>query len=520
VARPDAEQIRQLLQRHEASERIRQNQQGLGRPIIAGKFHGHQIVAVKNTVHWSPTWKTFPDFLADYIKRVIGPEWGNAEIAKPFQQRHPLMQWYDTYCRYQQATIAKPGVVSEATITGIVACYLGLAYSLYLLDHNVELQELLVRRLKDPANFQGAYYELMVANILVRAGFTLTLEDETDRQSKHCEFAATSKQTGKKYWVEAKMRAVSGLFGKTDIDGTSDPNPLSRLIPHLNRALAKPAADERLIFIDLNGERDDPAAGTPAWVEAAAKRLEQYEAKETVAGTQAYVFVTNMSYHRNLDELPAGSALPFGLGMPDFNRPGYLRLREGHALKMKHIDAHHIGEMFGKYLQFPQTFDGGLPSEAFGQGTGRVLIGETYRFGDGNGGEIVGTVTTASVSEEESRVYIGVTGSDGVARILSNPLSPDELADYRANREAYFGRIQPVGRKITSRVEFFDWLMSTNKNLPREELLGRLARAPDIDALRSATNDELLAAYCEGMVAAFEASGFKTDAAPDQHETV
>ena len=165
MVHPDAKKIRQLLQRHEASERIRQNQQGLGRPIVAGKFHGHQIVAVKNTVHWSPTWKTFPDFLGDYIKRVIGSEWGNAEIAKPFERRHPLMQWYDTYCRYQQATIAKPGELSEAPITGIVACYLGLAYSLYLLDHNVELQERLIRRLKDPANFQGAYYELMVANI-------------------------------------------------------------------------------------------------------------------------------------------------------------------------------------------------------------------------------------------------------------------------------------------------------------------------------------------------------------------
>ncbi len=401
MAGPNPSQIQQVLERHRAAEHIRQNQQGLGRPIIAGNIHGHQIVAVKNTVHWSPTSKTFPDFLADYIKRVIGPDWGNAEIAKPFQQRYPLMQWYDTYCRYQQATIPKPGQLSEAPVTGIVACYLGLAYSLYLLDHNVELQDRLVRRLKDPGNFQGAYYELMVANILVKGRFTLTLEDETDGASKHCEFAAISPQTGKRYWVEAKMRAVSGLFGKTAADGGSDRNPLSRMIPHLNQALAKPAADERLIFIDINGEPDVASQGKPAWVEAAAKRLEQYEAKELPEGTRAYVFVTNMSYHRDLHGPPVGSALPFGLGMPDFNRPGFMRLREGYARKQKHIHAHNIGEMFGKYLQFPQTFDGRLPSEAFGKSPGRVLIGETYRFGDGKGGEIVGTVTTASVSEQE-----------------------------------------------------------------------------------------------------------------------
>jgi hypothetical protein len=49
------------------------------------------------------------------------------------------------------------------------------------------------RRLKDRANFQGAYYELMVASILIPEGFTLTLEDETEEASKHCEFAAVSK---------------------------------------------------------------------------------------------------------------------------------------------------------------------------------------------------------------------------------------------------------------------------------------------------------------------------------------
>lgn len=79
----------------------------------------------------------------------MGGNWGNAEIAKPFAERHPLMQWYDAYCKYQQATIKTPGEVCNANVTGIVACYLGLAYSLYLLDHNVEIQERLIGRLKN-----------------------------------------------------------------------------------------------------------------------------------------------------------------------------------------------------------------------------------------------------------------------------------------------------------------------------------------------------------------------------------
>ena len=204
-----------VMARHAAGEQIRQELQGLGRPIVAFKANDHQMVAVGMKLHYSPTWKTFPDFLADYIKRILDPMWGNDELAKPFAERHPIVQWYDALCRYQQMTIKRPGVPNVATVTGIVACYLGLAYSLYLLNHNVALQERLVRRVKNPGTFQGAYYELIVANILIRAGFELTLEDEADGVTKHCEFSAISKRTGRKYWVEAKMRVVPGLLGAT-----------------------------------------------------------------------------------------------------------------------------------------------------------------------------------------------------------------------------------------------------------------------------------------------------------------
>ena len=325
-----------VLERHRAGERVREAQQGLGRPIIGFETGDHQVVAVGNTIYFSKKWKSFPDFLADYIKQKIGGEWGNAEIAKPFADRHPLMQWYHAYCRYQEATIEKPGELATAQVTDVVACYLGLAYSLYLLDHNAELQERLLGRLKNPGNFQGAFYELFVANVLIRAGFELTLENEGDPATKHCEFAAVSQRTAKKYWVEAKMRSVAGLLAKTQSDGGADRKPLSRLIPHLNDALAKPAADERLIFIDLNTEPDLGADGKPTWHDTAVTRLERYEVEELQDGAKAYVFVTNIGFHRRLAETPTVAAAPFGLGMPDYNRPGHFRLSEIYRQKQKH----------------------------------------------------------------------------------------------------------------------------------------------------------------------------------------
>ncbi len=189
------------------------------------------------------------------------------------------MQWHHALCEYHRATIVTPGVPSLAPVTGVVACYMGLAYSLYLLAHNVELQGRLVGRLKNAGTFQGAYYETIVANILIRAGFELALEDEADSASKHCEFSARATHR-QEYWVEAKMRSVVGQFGKSAADSTTDTNPTSHLIRHLNAALQKPAQDERLVFIDLNTESVSGTEAVPSWIERAAHRLEQYETRE------------------------------------------------------------------------------------------------------------------------------------------------------------------------------------------------------------------------------------------------
>lgn len=503
--------FKHVLATHAAEERIRELQQGLGRPVIGAKVKDFQLVAVGNTVHWSKSWKTVPDFLGDYIKKKIGPAWGNAEIAKPLAERHPLMQWYDAFCRYQKRVITKPGEVHSSEITGVVACYLGVAYALYLLDHNVELQARLLSRLRDPGNFQGAYYELIVASILIRAGFTLTLEDETDPTKKHCEFAAVSK-TGKRYWVEAKMRSVKGMLGRTALDGGSDKKPLARLIRHLNGALAKPANNERLIFIDLNLGPEYGSDGTPTWLGPAMKRLEKYERDELQAGVTAYVFVTNMAFHRQLDVVPRISASPFGLGLPDFNRPGLKRVTDAYRQKQKYIDAHRIGESIERYLKFPSTFDGGLPSEAYGLPTPRVKIGETYEF-DGIG---VATVTSATVNEKRKVAYIAVSCADGKSRILNQPMSDEALMEYSEFREAYFGRVALGSKNLKNEFELFEWFMVANENMPRDKMIAWFSPARNLTAeLEKLSDEELRMAYCEGLIAAMQARKAKPQPAPE-----
>ena len=204
---PVRRHIQNVMRRREAEELVRIQQQGSGRPIISSTFQGHRVVAVGDQLYHSKKWKFFTDFLSDYLKTVMGSEWGNSELTKQWDERHPILRWYHDFCLMQQATDKNADGAYSATPTGVVYCYLGLAYGLYLLSHNVELQSRLIERLKDSKNFQGAYYEVIIANCLIRAGFELTLEEETDKSMKHCEFSAISKRTSKKYWVEAKMKA-------------------------------------------------------------------------------------------------------------------------------------------------------------------------------------------------------------------------------------------------------------------------------------------------------------------------
>ena len=458
------------------------------------------MVAVGNRLFWSDKWKTVPDFLGHYIKTILDPAWGNAELTKPLAERHPVMQWYDAYCRHQRKYVTTPGQVSSGEVTGAVACYLGLAYSLYLLDHNVELQTRLVRRLKNSEQFQGAYYELMVANSLIRAGFELTLEDEENGATKHCEFAAISKRTKRKYWVEAKMRAVSGLLGRTGHDGTSSTNPISKLIPHLNAALAKPAADRRLIFIDLNTPTppDCSMSSPPPFIAQANRRLREYEDQQLPSSEAAYLFVTNLDFHRDLTGSPQMVVVPYGLGIPDFNRSGVYRMSEIYRRDQEHVDALDIAESMAELITFPVTFDGALPSSILDR-TSRIIIGEHLAFTNDKGENLIGLVTTACVLEPEAAAYVGVAVEQGANHIVKVPLTPAELKDYAAHPDAFFGKILPVGGHAKSPYDLFKFFIGCYSALTRDQLLDRLTTMPS-DMLAAMTDQELLACYCEGLV--------------------
>lgn len=477
---------------HKRSEAIlvqRQRQQGLGKPIISAETSsGHRLVAVKNRLLHSKGWKTFPDFLGDYIKMVLDPNWGKAELAKPADERHPILNWYQKVCAHQKTYITELGKVSSAPMTGAVAAYMRLAYDLYALDHNAELQKKLVARLRNYDNFEGARYEIFVAAMLIRAGFEIEFEDEDDRTTSHCEFTATFTRTGRQFSVEAKHRAGAKL----------------RMGHLLISALAKHAAHPRIVFIDINVPDDGSEAGGPANMNSAIRKLRAFEGK-LINGQplpSAYLIVTNTPWQHHLDSTSFRSGFDIdGFQIPDFKADVPApSLRAAIEARERHIEMHELIESIKDHSEIPITFDGEIPEFAFNEGLPRLLIGQHYLVPDEGGNERPGKLTTATVMEAEKKAFCGLTLDNGKGIICTWPLSDLEMAAWRRHPDTFFGEVGQRTTKANTPLELYDFFFKSYRDTPKERLLEFMAGASDFTELAKLDQAKLASIFAERCV--------------------
>lgn len=489
---PMPEEIKSAIELHKANvdlfkakEARRRGQQGQGRPIISAEFQGYRLTAVGNQIHYSKNHKTFIDFLGDYIGTILGSEWGNAEIAKPLKERHQILQWYDAICTLQRVYMKKPrGAIQTTPINGVMAAYYGLAYNLYLLQHNAELQDYLIRRLKQPVSFYAAYYETFVAAWFILAGFNLHLEDEEDSTRTHPEFIAT--RDNQTYSVEAKTRQP----GKNHFDVGNQ----------LYSALCIEANHPRVVFIDMNVGAD---ADFDAFGKEALAAIQDREPKLKIdrePAPPAHVFVTNQPYHLGLSDTRIPRAcLITGFKIPDFGGgtlfPSYTA---AHKARLKYGPLYDVQKAIVTY-SIPTTFDGEVPEFAFGEAEWSLIIGERYEFESGK----MMALQSGIVVESEKKAYLVFVDDENHSHIVTAELTDAEIAAYKSHPDTFFGRLVPISRKIEDPLEFYQWVLSTYKETPREKLLEIMDSAPDIEELKKLHDNELRYAYAERLTHAF-----------------
>lgn len=348
------------FQQHQQREAARTQRYGDLRPPIATDFQGHKLVAVGSTLTWAKNWRTFHDFLVTYAAGIVGKEWGDAEIAKPFDERHPIAQWYHQFCEFQASHNApNADGISEAVASGPVMAFLWVAYDLYTLEHHALLQAKLVERLKNGAQFQGARYELSVAAAFVRTGLDVTLEDEADTETSHCEFSATHKATGGTYSVEAKSRHRDGYLGRP---GT--PKPLAEINADvyalLQRALRKRAEHERVVFIDLNIPPDDRNLLEADWFKRVVEQMSRLQAsQEGNPYPPAFLFFTNHPYHYvgNDAPEPGRRALLTAINIPAFQADSSTGSDTVQYLTQAHPAILALYHSVTTHVEIPHSFD-------------------------------------------------------------------------------------------------------------------------------------------------------------------
>ncbi len=315
----DARTIADRIMQQEA-ERIAKF--GQVRAPVTIQHKGQQFVAVGSRLLFDARWKTFHDFLFTYIASVFEKEWFSAEISKPLEQQHPLIQWYHLLHEFGAARKLEQGKVAKIEAPPAqISALLSFAYDLYTLENYGLLPPRLIDRLKRKDQFQGARYEAFVAAALIRAGFTIALEDEGDLSTTHCEFTATHRATGKKYSVEAKSRVRTGFVGQA-----GPRKPLGEIQADINGllvgALRKAAAHELVVFVDINVPPSETPLLEADWFNKIASQFERLAKNQQGPPLPpAFVFFTNFPYHFVEDDAPLrGAAVLFtGFNIPEFH---------------------------------------------------------------------------------------------------------------------------------------------------------------------------------------------------------
>lgn len=221
------------------------------------EFNGKRMRAIKDRIYTRHPGETPLEFLIDpVLKYTFGPRWGEAQKNLPNEKRHIINHWFQDYLDWRKNNAKKENEVSEgiwgAVPSGSVKALGTLAYDIFCLQQANCLPNFLREKLRSHESFQSARYEIAVAAIIARAGFTLEfLDRRKNKTSLHCEFIATHTETKIQIGVEAKSRRREGVIHESgEHSGIHYNKDIASL--YKKARLQKPDGLPFLIFIDVN----------------------------------------------------------------------------------------------------------------------------------------------------------------------------------------------------------------------------------------------------------------------------
>jgi hypothetical protein len=464
-------QAQTMLRQHQASESVRQQQQGHGKPIVSwmNESNGFRFVAVNMTVYWAKNWVIFPNFLDYFMKQTLGHKWGERERSKG---QHPLFRWLQ---KTQTYSGHKPGEPKVKTIEmmGFIACWLHLAYALYLIAHHDEIPESLLKRLRAPVSFMPAYHEGLVGAALAVAGMEIACAETKVGSTPTPEFRAKSKASGKTYEVEAKRKnswkAPTGDVTSAEFQRELEGYLRDQIYKSSKKKLTNPVYWFELSIPTLVAEVDWRAVAEKA--EAAIRDAENSMTVDGQPIAPAYVIITNHTFL--VDEDVTGQPC-FGflqtIKIDDypFGRPVEIEAAlEGYD---KHRDIFLLMEAWKTASTVPTTFDGSPPEflDSDGKPMPTVKIGATIEAPDVNGKTVRATVEEISSWGDKAMLIVAANGRRWLVEM---PLTAGEAEAARRYTDAVFGKDNASrGLRDDDPFDLYGWLLKVHANMTQEQV--------------------------------------------------
>lgn len=478
--------LKDIARAEKVSEQ-RTAQQGFGRPIISVKTKDERrIVIVNNRIYSANGWNTFHEFLLDHLWELMGQDWVEEQLRRPVDERHPILIWRQKYDICKDSIDAKDGEVVNVPLTGAIAALIHIAYDMYALDHNADLQKKLVNRLRNQDQFIGAHYEVQVTAMLARAGFGIEFEDEDDRTSRHCEFTATHLQSGKKFSVEAKKN-TGGRDNSTR---------------HVSRALGKDANHTRIIFVDLNSPEPPGDGPVPEYAKHAIRQLRNFERTQPHAQEldHAYIFLTNSSFEHHLDDADCRHfAIKEGFRIDDFKMDyEFPSLCSELDAWERHKEMHDLRRSISMHADVPVTFDAHYPLLAFGNAASRPAIGKNYTVKNKNGIDTEARLISAEVLEGKKIVVCTLIDVNNKKIVIERSFSEVELAIWKEDPSSYFKEHVEI-KTVGTRAEMYEHYMEKSRSMSKLELLAAMRKEREFEKLHELEHSEILKLFCVRM---------------------
>jgi hypothetical protein len=220
--------------------------------FVPSVFHpGKRVRAFGKQVFFRHPEETFHEFLAAFMRETLGREWWDAQNELCPAKQHAVRKWYEAVGAWRKKHQTDEFKISDGQwcvpASGYAQSIVQCAYDFLVLHHKGYLSNDLLDRFRNARQFQGVRYEIAVAAIFVRTGFSLRFLEAVHGQ-KICEFVATH-TSGIQVAVEAKSRHRSGVLNEK---GARLEDVVPDLKKRYSEARKKKPEMPFVIFLDIN----------------------------------------------------------------------------------------------------------------------------------------------------------------------------------------------------------------------------------------------------------------------------